>query len=113
MTTTATDLRRALTALRATLLPLDAAGSNPGDLWAGDGRFVGSIDDPAIAAVIVAAVNALPALLDAVEAAHEVVEMAEHTRETMAVIASLSGAYERVDATSLLALGDALDKATL
>jgi hypothetical protein len=65
------------------------------------------------AALIAAAVNALPALLDVLDAAQDVLDMAEHNRETLTVIASLSGAYERVDAMSLLALAQAMDKVRL
>lgn len=56
-----TELQQALKAARIPL-PLDNSGSNPGDLWGGDGRFIGNIDEPLFAAVIVAAVNAAPEL---------------------------------------------------
>lgn len=49
----------------------DNSGANPGDLWLNDygdgGRYIGNIDDPLYADLIVAAVNALPTLLAVAE----------------------------------------------
>lgn len=62
------DIHRRLDAARIPL-PLDNAGAQAGDLWGGDGRFIGNIDEPLFADVIAAAVNALPALLAVARAA--------------------------------------------
>lgn len=62
------ELQRRLDAARIPL-PLNSDGGEPGDLWGGDDRFIGSIDEPLVAAVIVGAVNALPAALRLARAA--------------------------------------------
>lgn len=66
---------------------LDNNGVNPGDLWKNDygdgGHYIGNIDEPLYADLIVAAVNALPSLLAVVEAAiaYEAVVVALDTAE--------------------------------
>lgn len=62
------EVRRLWLAVRAAVsaahsgahsLPWDNRGRNPCDLWAGDGRFLGTMDHESDARLVVAAVNAL------------------------------------------------------
>lgn len=77
------ELRRALKASRIPL-PIDNHGANAGDLWAGDGRFIGNIDEPLYAAVLVAAVNALPEMERLEAEVTRFKENLERTREDLA-----------------------------
>jgi hypothetical protein len=55
--------------------PWDNRGRSPLDLWAGDGRYIGSVDTEDAARLIAAARNALPALLRVARAARELEEI--------------------------------------